>query len=112
VSGVLQGADDLLAAVERFEAGPRTKTACSYGAWAEKPGTCWICGKSAGDHGLRDDFTIGTRVAEWFGGRHGVVESRRDEYHDLWPVGVRFDDGKYEACAASELRVERSAVIA
>lgn len=80
--GVLQGADDLIAAVERFEREP-------------------------------DEFTIGTRVAEWTGaGRHGVVENRRDEYHDLWPVGVLFDDGKYEACAASELRVERSAVIA
>jgi hypothetical protein len=71
--GVLQAADDPLAAVERFEREP-------------------------------DDFKVGVRVRDEFEGRLGTVEARHDEY-PLWPVGVRWDDGSYEPCSVTELRV-------
>ena len=51
-----------------------------------------------------DGFTIATRVREDFGVKRGTVESRLDNEFPLWPVGVRWDDGSFETCSATELR--------
>jgi hypothetical protein len=78
--GVLQASNDLLAAVERFEREP-------------------------------DEFLIGVRVVEMTDrARRGTVESRHDAEYPLWPVGVRFDDGKYEPCSPTELRLVQAVI--
>jgi hypothetical protein len=58
---------------------------------------------------VADEFPIGTRVLGEFDGKLGTVEARHDAEYPLWPVGVRWDDGSYEPCSVTELRVVSTA---
>jgi hypothetical protein len=51
-----------------------------------------------------DGLVIGTRVRDEREDRLGTVESRCRDF-PLWPIGVRWDDGSFEPCGATELRV-------
>lgn len=57
-----------------------------------------------------DVFVIGTRVRDELSDKGlGTVEARCADF-PLWPIGVRWDDGSFELCSATELAVAEAVI--
>lgn len=86
--GVLQGAGDLLAAVERFEAKNGIERAANGGL-----------------------LRAGTRVRCELTRKVGKIEILDRKRFRLWPWGIRWEDGSFEFCSASELAVLEAVIV-
>jgi hypothetical protein len=92
--GVPQADADLLAAVERFEATER-----------EYRGPSLLTLEREAAHDEKRGLRAGARVRSEVDGKLGVIETLDRGRFPLWPWGVRYDDGSFELCSASELAV-------